>query len=56
MKIVEDKRFNILVPEKGYILKGKEVFGEDTNYFKEIYLPKNFSIIECKKIYEEISI
>lgn len=59
MKIIEEKLYNTLIPEEGYLLHDKtEVIeeGQEPYYTDIIYLPKTITLEQCEEIYEEVLI
>lgn len=68
MKIIEKENFNILEANEKYALKskndiytpayidkeGNEIEEHMPYYFKKAYVPKNITLEEAEKLYEEV--
>lgn len=55
MEIKEKENFNLLIPQKGYKLRNRQIEeNEEPYYFKEAYLPKTITIKECDEKFIEL--
>lgn len=70
MRIIEEEKLNVLIPDNGYILKQKDdnyiprSENEDGSvieeyipyYFDKAYVPKNMPLETLEEMYEEVKI